>query len=68
MAQTLAQMIGRIMRAPDDRGETAIFDNNFYWAGKVLAPYFAGWVRPLIQRSYTVPKPPPPLAIERGER
>ncbi len=68
MAQTLAQAIGRIMRAEDDRGESFILDNNFDWVRRKLARYFPGWVRPLIQVSRTVPKPPPPLSLERGDR
>jgi Rad3-related DNA helicase len=57
MAQTLAQMFGRIMRAPTDRGETFILDNNFEWARKVLAPFSrAGW-----HRSYSVPTTSPHL-------
>lgn len=66
MAQTLAQMIGRPMRAPDDRCETFILDTSWDWAQYACRNHFPSWVRPLVIRATRLPKPPPPLSLERG--
>lgn len=66
MAQTLSQMFGRIMRAPDDRGETFVIDSNFGRVINRLRHFFPPWVHLLIRRTGRVPAPPPALAIERG--
>jgi Rad3-related DNA helicase len=67
MVQTLSQALGRIMRAPWDRGETFILDLNFGWVRTRLRHHFPGWVRQLVQPCRTVPVPPPPLCSERRE-
>jgi Rad3-related DNA helicase len=61
MAQSLQQMFGRIMRAPDDQGETFVTDNNWLWVRKRLRHLFSNWVWPLVMNARTPPFPPPPL-------
>lgn len=64
MAQTLAQMCGRSMRAEDDRCETFILDSV---ARKILhwkPGLFPQWLRDLIVEPDHIPSPPPSLMEE----
>jgi len=63
MVQSLCQMIGRPMRAPDDRCETFILDNNWFWVRAALRTYFPRWVFPLLRKAEFPPDPPPPLEL-----
>jgi len=42
---TLVQSYGRIMRAPDDAGDTYIIDSNFKWLAKQNKDLFPTWFR-----------------------
>ncbi len=43
--KVLTQMCGRVMRAPDDNGETAVFDDTLDWLYTHYLPYFQKWWR-----------------------
>lgn len=60
-ATQLQQMAGRVMRAPDDQGETFILDNHCGWFCSKHADLFnlAWWQ--FYQFVKQVPAPPPPL-------
>jgi Rad3-related DNA helicase len=58
MVQVFSQMVGRIMRAPTDYGETFVTDDQIFWVKRLL-PY---WIRRLY-RKYD--KVPPPLVFPR---
>lgn len=57
--QELVQMRGRVMRAPDDRGETFCIDNQIEWLEPMARKYAPSWwsMRTLLD----VPAPPPKL-------
>lgn len=68
-AQTITQECGRIMRAPDDQGETAVLDRHLKWMLKpkskkgyrhLFPEHFLGLVR------YQDGQPTPPPALARG--
>jgi Rad3-related DNA helicase len=66
MVQQFEQACGRIMRAPDDRGETIVLDDNFQWVKFQCRKQFASWFWRLYRRRTTAPNPPPKL--QRNER
>jgi Rad3-related DNA helicase len=64
--ETLVQMAGRVMREPDDVGETLCFDDQFSWLygyNKHMTPRSFQ----LAVRSGTMLPPPPPLGV-RGRK
>lgn len=61
MVQALTQQFGRTMRAQDDRSETFILDDNFFWVRRKLREHFPAWVWPLLSKMDNPPSPPPPL-------
>lgn len=62
MVQQLQQACGRIMRAPADRGETIILDDNMRWVKFQCRKQFAGWFWRLYRnKRMAAPEPPPKL-------
>lgn len=61
MIMRLVQACGRIMRAPDDQGETFIIDDNMRWVWNSRRMDFPAWFRRLYRRSITMPEPPAAL-------
>lgn len=66
VAQNLMQMCGRIMRAPDDQGETVILDQHANWflrdaKYKGFRHLFTDWFLNLVRHTNSPPVPPPPL-------
>lgn len=63
MAQSLQQGPGRIMRAPDDQGETFILDSNMDWVYPACRDQFTSWFRFLYKpwRREGLPAPLPRL-------
>jgi len=78
MAQDLQQGPGRIMRAPDDQGETMILDTNMDWVWPAMKmTQFTSWFRFLykpwtvrvngvMQRREKLPAPPPRLEARKS--
>lgn len=61
---TLVQAAGRVMRAPDDRGETFVVDNNVNWLVRRAGKMVPRWFREAIRRVSSVPPAPIRLDLE----
>lgn len=66
MVQHLVQSCGRIMRAPDDRGETFILDMNLNWVRTRCKRQFPAWFNSLFRRRVSPPDDPPPPLYAAG--
>ncbi len=64
--QQLVQAVGRGVRAPDDRCETIIVDDNIRWFMPRYKHFAPEWFRSAYTSVNVVPPPPPPLFAERG--
>jgi len=64
--QSLVQMVGRGMRAPDDICETLIIDDHWSWFRK--STIFPHWFRRAWRRSNTIPTPPGLPVADRPRR
>lgn len=62
-AQTLTQTCGRIMRHPEDRGETIILDAHANWFLKKHREFFPPWFMRQVRYANGLPTPPPPLSL-----
>ena len=62
MVQDLVQACGRSMRAPDDRSETFLLDNNFRWVKYQCRKQFPGWFWRLYHKRVSAPSAPPILS------
>ncbi len=56
------QMVGRVSRAPDDLGETLVFDNNINWLLWGYKEYTSQWLRDAYRKEVTIPGPPAKLS------
>lgn len=57
----LEQMVGRVARAPDDVGETLIFDNNVNWLLWGNKDFTSDGFRQAFRKELVIPAPPPKL-------
>lgn len=62
-AQTLTQTCGRIMRSPEDMGETIILDAHANWFTKKHRDLFPSWFLRQVRYANGLPVPPPPLSL-----
>jgi len=65
--QELVQACGRGVRAPDDRCETFIIDDNVKWFIPRNRDFAPKWFAEAFDRRNTIPIPPPPLTLNREE-
>jgi hypothetical protein len=63
--RTLVQACGRIMRATDDQGEVAIFDEHAIWFLKYNRALAANWFLKAVRIVEQLPPPPPSLAVQQ---
>jgi Rad3-related DNA helicase len=63
-AQNFQQTCGRIMRAPDDRGETVVLDAHAHWFVKKHKALFTAEFMRRVRYSNGPPQPPPALESE----
>jgi|WetSurMetagenome_2_1015567.scaffolds.fasta_scaffold31866_2 Rad3-related DNA helicase len=54
-AQELVQACGRIVRSPDDRGETVIVDDSWQWFGYKAREHFPRWFKVRMEKE--LPRP-----------